>query len=448
MEQPRSRDNCNHRDLMPLTLEDLDDSFTEGILTGVPQDDSFIILPSKTEAAGSQAANIHQLINSLDSNFEPILQQSDGGKYGHRVASEIELVDLTNQDNTYKLPFTSSLGRAQFSNFLAGSEPLIELSNNQLLSSQAFEKNFCFETDFSRLRRHNFFIRCVRGLADIESCIPGNGDTFGEFPDDRSRVEELDLSNDETSARNNINERRSFLNHDGGAEVAKKQLRMEPSVAEAVTSNSANNPLTFGSFSSTFQAPPRPETSLSGITNISSEPSPGLQQEIAQAVGETLDEGEGECLVCGANAGRHIHYGGQSCYSCKAFFRRAVIDNTYHNFKCATRSCSIDSKSWRSCKWCRFQKCLSSGLKPSWVLEKKERKRRHASKINFITRTQHTESGQQLAPATQGNAGIWGYSADELSQLMVLANRVHRDLTKNLLKFYGNNPTLFGKVTG
>ena len=444
MERPRSRDNANHRELVPLSLDDLDDNFTEGILTGVPQDDSFIILPSKTATADTQAANFHQLIHRLDSNLEPILQQTDGGKYGHRVSSEIELVDLTSEDSAYKLPFTSSLGRAQFSNFLAGNEPLIELSTNQLLSSQTFEKNFCFETDFSKLRRHNFFIRCVRGFTDLESCIPGNSYNFGGCPDDRSRIEELDSPNNETSVRNKINER-SFLSPEGGAEVVKKQLRMEPARIEVATTNDM---LTFGSFSNTFQAPTRPEPSMSGIGALQPEHSPGLQQEVGHGIGDVQEEGEGECLVCGANAGRHIHYGGQSCYSCKAFFRRAVIDNTYHNFKCATRSCSIDSKSWRSCKWCRFQKCLSSGLKPSWVLEKKERKRRHASKVNFITRAQHSDSGLQLAPATQGNAGIWGYSADELSQLMILANGVHRDLTKNLLNFYGNNPTLFGKVTG
>jgi hypothetical protein len=119
--------------------------------------------------------------------------------------------------------------------------------------------------------------------------------------------------------------------------------------------------------------------------------SDSCQPERLPEVAEPHDE-EGECLICGANAGRHIHYGGQSCYSCKAFFRRAVIDNTFKNFKCATKVCSIDSKSWRSCKWCRFQKCLASGLKPSWVLEKKERKRRHATKVNFITRNRFYES--------------------------------------------------------
>jgi hypothetical protein len=74
----------------------------------------------------------------------------------------------------------------------------------------------------------------------------------------------------------------------------------------------------------------------------------------------------------------------------KAFFRRAVIDNSFKNFVCvASRGCVIDSKSWRSCKFCRFEKCLSSGLKPSWVLDKSERKRRH---LRTVTSTGWTTS--------------------------------------------------------
>ena len=31
------------------------------------------------------------------------------------------------------------------------------------------------------------------------------------------------------------------------------------------------------------------------------------------------------CKVCGNKATRHVHYGGRSCQSCRAFFRRSVI---------------------------------------------------------------------------------------------------------------------------
>ncbi len=31
-----------------------------------------------------------------------------------------------------------------------------------------------------------------------------------------------------------------------------------------------------------------------------------------------------KCRVCGDVANDHVHYGGVSCYSCRAFFRRSV----------------------------------------------------------------------------------------------------------------------------
>ena len=32
-----------------------------------------------------------------------------------------------------------------------------------------------------------------------------------------------------------------------------------------------------------------------------------------------------QCPVCGDTASSHIHYGGRSCASCRAFFRRSVV---------------------------------------------------------------------------------------------------------------------------
>ena len=155
------------------------------------------------------------------------------------------------------------------------------------------------------------------------------------------------------------------------------------------------------------------------------------------------------CLICGGDAGKHVHYGGQACYSCKAFFRRAVKDEAFKKFSCSTKSCKIDSKSWRSCKWCRFKKCISSGLKPSWVLDKTERKRRREKKTTSTTTTTTADSAMVtfINPATKGSSMVFSYTTDELMQIMTMANGVHRDLTRNLTRFYGKNPTLFGQIT-
>ena len=74
------------------------------------------------------------------------------------------------------------------------------------------------------------------------------------------------------------------------------------------------------------------------------------------------------CKVCFQPASRHNYYGGQVCLSCRAFFRRAVTNDTYKSFRChASASCTIDSKSRKSCGWCRYQKCLQAGMNPSWM---------------------------------------------------------------------------------
>lgn len=84
------------------------------------------------------------------------------------------------------------------------------------------------------------------------------------------------------------------------------------------------------------------------------------------------------CPICANEAGKHSHYGGRGCSSCRAFFRRSVQNRSHERFACkVAQNCMIDSKSWKSCKFCRFQKCLQSGMKPSLVLNEDERKIRH-----------------------------------------------------------------------
>ncbi len=47
--------------------------------------------------------------------------------------------------------------------------------------------------------------------------------------------------------------------------------------------------------------------------------------------------------------------------------------------------CRIDSQSWRSCRYCCFQKCLSAGINPKWVMNDAE-KRRRAERLVTIRR--------------------------------------------------------------
>ena len=93
-----------------------------------------------------------------------------------------------------------------------------------------------------------------------------------------------------------------------------------------------------------------------------------------------------KCPVCiDGNAGKHNHYGGRVCHSCRGFFRRSVQNNHFPMFECdrGLDDCVIESKTRKSCKFCRFQKCLDkAGLKVEQVLSYEERLKRVVARTN------------------------------------------------------------------
>lgn len=108
------------------------------------------------------------------------------------------------------------------------------------------------------------------------------------------------------------------------------------------------------------------------------------------------------CLICNSgNAGRHKHYGGKACASCRAFFRRSVENDAYKRFECPSFNkigyeCEIDSKSWGSCRYCRFQKCLLAGLRTSLVLTQKQRQERKMKRENRKTKIVNHKSMEYI----------------------------------------------------
>ena len=88
-----------------------------------------------------------------------------------------------------------------------------------------------------------------------------------------------------------------------------------------------------------------------------------------------------DCLVCG-HTSSGTHYGVVACEGCKAFFRRVVIKE--RNYKCKdNRSCIIDQTCRRRCcKSCRFQKCLSVGMKREACLKNGQLKQVDESEKN------------------------------------------------------------------
>ncbi len=71
------------------------------------------------------------------------------------------------------------------------------------------------------------------------------------------------------------------------------------------------------------------------------------------------------CMVCG-RLSKAIHtFGSITCLSCRAFFSRSSKGDKYKLFACVTgrQNCMIDSKSWMSCRWCRYKQCLRAGMR-------------------------------------------------------------------------------------
>jgi len=78
------------------------------------------------------------------------------------------------------------------------------------------------------------------------------------------------------------------------------------------------------------------------------------------------------CGVCGGPASGK-HYNAFTCEGCKGFFRRSVIKNCNHYCKFGHLSCSIGVINRRkSCRRCRFDKCIEIGMRPELV-DRKER---------------------------------------------------------------------------
>jgi len=107
------------------------------------------------------------------------------------------------------------------------------------------------------------------------------------------------------------------------------------------------------------------------------------------------------CRICGDSAVRHVHYGGHCCFSCKAFFRRAVNWQNKNNrtFQCKFENkCEITIRNRKTCQSCRFQKCMTTGMNPSWVLSEDQRKKRFKK---YREGGGEGEEGQELSPTSQ-----------------------------------------------
>ena len=107
--------------------------------------------------------------------------------------------------------------------------------------------------------------------------------------------------------------------------------------------------------------------------------------------GKGCGSGQKSCGVCGDLA-KSFHFGGLSCDSCKAFFRRSVQKDNYQKFTCCHKvPCIITMATRKNCQYCRMQRCFAIGMEKSWVMTDMERtalmKSRSEKKQNSVTPT-------------------------------------------------------------
>ena len=118
------------------------------------------------------------------------------------------------------------------------------------------------------------------------------------------------------------------------------------------------------------------------------------------------------CPVCTAGANGHLHYGSVCCYACRGFFRRTTrYSRLRGKLKCANiGQCEINSEISRlHCPPCRYEKCLSVGMRPEFVTsrvvmseqDKKEARARYA-KQRQEDRCQRQQHDQKDVTLTGG----------------------------------------------
>ncbi|XP_069793717.1 retinoic acid receptor RXR-alpha-B-like isoform X2 [Narcine bancroftii] len=77
------------------------------------------------------------------------------------------------------------------------------------------------------------------------------------------------------------------------------------------------------------------------------------------------------CAICGdRSSGKH--YGVYSCEGCKGFFKRTVRKDLTYTCR-DIKDCMIDKRQRNRCQYCRYQKCLATGMKREAVQEERQR---------------------------------------------------------------------------
>lgn len=65
-------------------------------------------------------------------------------------------------------------------------------------------------------------------------------------------------------------------------------------------------------------------------------------------------------FYCSSSVGKH--YGVYSCEGCKGFFKRTIRKDLTYSCR-DNKDCTVDKRQRNRCQYCRYQKCLATGMK-------------------------------------------------------------------------------------
>ncbi len=81
------------------------------------------------------------------------------------------------------------------------------------------------------------------------------------------------------------------------------------------------------------------------------------------------------CVICqDVTERRHLNYGADACFSCRAFFRRTHQKRQPPSFECkGSGDCEVTARTRRRCQSCRYDRCLRAGMRPEFVMGEEQR---------------------------------------------------------------------------
>lgn len=127
------------------------------------------------------------------------------------------------------------------------------------------------------------------------------------------------------------------------------------------------------------------------------------------------------CSICGDRASGK-HYGVYSCEGCKGFFKRTVRKDLTYACR-EERSCIIDKRQRNRCQYCRYQKCLTMGMKREAVQEERQRTKERDSSEVESTSSLHTDMPVERILEAEKSAEFKSDQSDEITTLCDAANK-------------------------